>query len=136
MPSAPISVTGSAASVSVIGTFHPSLYQAEIIETEIKAHLPACCARERVSVRIPDPRVPVHPDNVQWHQDGGGSAGTTRHMIVWASEQPTEIRLPDGSVFIGQPHDLVWFNNDVVQHRQPLGTDEGRRWFVSIRCSG
>lgn len=122
--------------VRVLGPFVPSALQSEVLETEIKALLPPCCARERVSVRIPDARVPVHPDNVQWHQDGGGIEGTTRHMVVWASEQPTEIRLPDGTVFQGQPFDLVWFNNDVVQHRQPRGTDEGRRWFLGVRCSG
>lgn len=120
----------------VLGRFVPSALQSECLETEIKALLPACCARERVSVRIPDPRVPVHPDNLAWHQDGGGVAGTTRHMVVWASEQPTEIRLPDESVFVGEPFDLVWFDNDVVKHRQPAGTDEGRRWFLAVRCSG
>ena len=103
---------------------------------EIKAHLPACCARERVSVRIPDPRVPVHPDNVQWHQDGGGQAGTVRHMVVWASEQPTELCGSDGEILSGDPCELVWFNNDEMFHRQPMGTNEGQRWFVSIRCSG
>lgn len=122
--------------VRVLGRFVPSALQSEILETEIRPHLPACCARERVSVRIPDPRVSVHPDNLQWHQDGGGTAGTVRHMIVWASEQPTEIRRADGSVFIGEPYDLVWFNNDVAHHRQPAGTDEGRRWFLGVRCSG
>lgn len=120
----------------MIGRFVPSLLQSEVIEVEIKAVLPDCCRRERVSVRVPDHRSTVHPDNVEWHQDGGGKAGTTRHMIVWATEQPTEIRLADGSFFSGQPFDLVWFDNDAVQHRQPFGTNEGRRWFVAIRCSG
>ena len=122
--------------VRVLGIFRPSRLQSEVIETEIKPLLPTCCQRERVSVRIPDPRVSVHPDNRAWHQDGGGLAGTTRHMVVWASEQPTEIRDAQGVVFIGQPYDLVWFNNDIVHHRQPLGTDEGRRWFLGVRCSG
>ena len=120
----------------MLGRFTPSALQSERLETEIKPLLPACCQRERVSVRIPDPRVPVHPDNLEWHQDGGGTAGTTRHMVVWASEQPTEIRLSTGEEFHGEPFDLVWFNNDVVFHRQPAGTDEGRRWFLGVRCSG
>lgn len=122
--------------VRVLGSFIPSALQSEVIETEIKAHLPSCCAVERVGVRIPDPRVTAHPDNLEWHQDGGGVLGTIRHMVVWASEQPTELKLSDGSVFVGQPYELVWFNNDVVYHRQPRGTDEGRRWFVGMRCSG
>lgn len=122
--------------VRVLGRFQPSALQSEVIERELPPYLPACCARERISVRTPDARVTAHPDNLQWHQDGGGLAGTTRHMIVWANEQPTELQLPDGSVFIGDPFDLVWFDNDVVLHRQPTGTDEGRRWFTAIRCSG
>lgn len=119
----------------MIGHFVPSLMQSEVIETEIKKHLPSCCARERVSVRIPDPRVPVHPDNVEWHQDGGGAAGTTRHMVVWASEKPTKIRRANGAKFRGKPFDLVLFDNTVVFHRQPRDTNEGTRWFVAIRCS-
>lgn len=122
--------------VRVLGQFVPSALQSEILETEIKPLLPACCRAERVSVRIPDPRVPVHPDNVEWHQDGGGPLGTIRHMVVWASEQPTEIRRPDGTVCHGKPYDLVWFDNDLAFHRQPKGTDEGKRWFLGIRCSG
>lgn len=122
--------------VRVLGAFLPSALQSEAIEHELPPYLPACCARERISVRIPDARVTAHPDNLEWHQDGGGPAGTIRHMVVWASEQPTELRLPDGSTFTGEPYSLVWFDNDVVYHRQPRGTDEGRRWFLGVRCSG
>ena len=122
--------------VRVLGRFVPTRLQSEIIEAEIKPYLPACCVRERVGVRTPDPRVTAHPDNLVWHQDGGGTAGTTRHIVLWASEQPTELRLPDGTYFTGEPFDLVWANNDIVFHRQPAGTDEGRRWFLAVRCSG
>lgn len=122
--------------VRVLGRFVPSQLQSEVIERELPAHLPPCCRRERISVRIPDPRVTPHPDNLEWHQDGGGPAGTTRHMVVWASEQPTEIRHPDGLIVRGDPFDLVWLDNDVVFHRQPAGTNEGQRWFVAVRCSG
>lgn len=125
----------ASATVRVIGHFVPTRLQSEVIESEIRPYLPRCCQLERVSVRIPDARVTVHPDNLEWHQDGGGVAGTVRHMIVWASEQPTEIREGD-VVFRGDPYDLVWFDNDTAFHRQPTGTDEGQRWFVSIRCSG
>ncbi len=122
--------------IRALGRFVPSSLQSEVIEAEIRPLLPVCCARERISVRTPDARVEAHPDNLEWHQDGGGPLGTTRHMVVWASEQPTELKLTDGSVFVGDPYDLVWFDNDVVFHRQPRGTDEGMRWFVSVRCSG
>lgn len=122
----------------MLGVFIPSRLQSEIIEAELPKTnlLPNCCSRERISVRVPDPRVTAHPDNLQWHQDGGGVKGTTRHLVVWATEQPTEIQLPDGEVFIGKPYELIWFDNDVVFHKQPTGTDEGTRWFVAVRCSG
>lgn len=121
--------------VKVLGRFVPSLYQSEIIEQEIRCFLRPCCRAERISVRVPMGIVP-HPDNLQWHQDGGGPAGTTRHMVIWASERPTEIRTSAGELVVIHPHDVVWFNNDRAQHRQPAGTDEWSRWFVSVRCSG
>lgn len=123
--------------VEVLGPFIPSQLQSEAIEMEVRQHLPPCCAKERVSVRVPHDRAPdPHPDNLEWHQDGGGPLGTTAHMVVWASEQPTEIKLSDGSVFVAEPCELVWFDNCVVFHRQPHGTDEKRRWFMAVRCSG
>jgi len=88
-------------------------------------------------VRIPRETAPdPHPDNLEWHQDGGGSEGTTKHMVVWASEQPTELRASDGELFTGQPLELVWFDNCRAYHKQPTGTNEQRRWFAAIRCSG
>lgn len=121
--------------IRVLGRFVPERLQSEIIEAQIKPLLPPCCARERVGIRIPDPRLNVHPDNLEWHQDGGGPLGTVNHMVVWASEQPTQLRQPDGTEFEGKPYELVLFDNHTVFHRQPRGTDEGRRWFVGIRCS-
>jgi len=86
-------------------------------------------------VRVPQGITP-HSDNLEWHQDGGGPLGTTDHMVVWASESPTEIRTSAGDVVPTAAGDLVWFNNRLAWHRQPRGTDETRRWFVAIRCSG
>lgn len=123
--------------IRVLGVFTPSQLQSEVIEAEIKPHLPDCCRLERVSVRVPHARAqPAHPDNLEWHQDGGGPAGTVRHMVVWSTEQPTQIRLASGMVVTPKPYQLVWYDNDHVQHRQQAGTDETRRWFVSVRCSG
>jgi hypothetical protein len=123
--------------VRVIGRFVPSQWQPETIQAEIKAHLPECCARERVSVRIPHEAAPdPAPANLEWHQDGGGPEGTTHHMVVWASEQPTELKTSDGELFTGEPLELVWFDNCRAWHKQPRGTNERRRWFVAIRCSG
>lgn len=121
----------------MLGRFVPSTLDQDRIQIEIRPLLPACCQRERISVRVPDPRSPApHPDNLEWHQDGGGAAGTTHHMVVWASETPTELRLPDGRLFTAEPYEIVWFDNTVCWHRQPTGTNEQRRWFVAVRCSG
>lgn len=122
--------------VRVLGSFAPTLWFPDDLERAFRAlpFLPACCRRERVSVRVPQ-GLPTHPDNLAWHQDGGGAAGTTKHMVVWASEQPTEIR--DGNAVFETPiGSVVWFDNTVVEHRQPAGTNERRRWFIAIRCSG
>ena len=116
-------------------SFIPSELKSEVIEAEIRLCLPPCCRRERISVRVPMGIEP-HPDNLEWHHDGGGKDGTTRHMVVWATAQPTEIRDSHETIIMFQPYDVVWFDNDLAHHRQPRGTDETKRWFVSIRCSG
>ena len=125
------------AEVQVLARFVPSALQSEIIEAEIRPLLPPCCRRERIGIRVPHERAPQPPPaNLEWHHDGGGTEGTTRHMVVWASEQPTELQTSDGERVRTQPFDLVWFDNDRAFHRQPTGTDETRRWFVAVRCSG
>jgi hypothetical protein len=125
----------------VLGRFVPSRLQSEVIEAEIRPLLPTCCARERIGVRTPHEQAPdPAPANLEWHQDGRhpGEAmeGTTRHIVLWASEQPTHIRTSDGVEFTGEPFDLVWVDNDRACHRQPRGTNEQSRWFVAVRCSG
>lgn len=123
----------------MLGTFAPSQWTQDTIEQEFKAmsFLPACCRRERIGVRVPHEQAPSpHPDNLQWHQDGGGIEGTTHHMVVWASEQPTELKTSEGIVFETPSRAVIWYDNTKVFHRQPTGTDETRRWFVAIRCSG
>lgn len=125
------------AEVRVLGRFVPSEYVKEVIEAEIRQRLPVCCRCETIGVRVPHPNAVVSPDaNRAWHQDGGGSEGTTKHMIVWASEQPTELKTSDGIEVRGAPFDLVWFDNTKAFHRQPTGTNEQTRWFVAVRCSG
>lgn len=121
----------------VLGRFTPTQWTSDTIEQEFKAlaYLPACCRKERISVRIPQ-GLPVMYDNTQWHQDGGGTAGTTRHMVIWASEMPTDLKDAAGDIAELQPLDVVWFDNTICWHRQPAGTNETLRWFVAIRCSG
>lgn len=117
----------------MLGRFVPSEFVKETIEREVKAHLAPCCACERVGVRVPHAQAVISPDdNRAWHQDGMPAY----HMVVWASEMPTEIQQSDGTLFTGEPFDLVWFDNTKAFHRQPAGTDETRRWFLAVRCSG
>jgi hypothetical protein len=107
--------------VKVLGPFQPSRFQSEVIEAELRPLLPPCCAKERIGVRTPHPLAASPPilTTLEWHQDGGGSAGTTHHMIVWASEDPTELKTSTGDVFDNQPGQLVWFDNTKAFHRQP-----------------
>jgi hypothetical protein len=125
--------------IRVLGTFSPSELADTPIQNEFRKlpFLPACCRTERISIRIPHPlAAPPHPDNLEWHQDGGGAAGTTKHMIIWASETPTNLKTSSGVEVDINPLDVVWFDNTLVFHKQPQGTDEAKRWFVSVRCSG
>lgn len=118
-----------------LGMFHPSQLRIETIQAELKPYLPRCCQCEAIGVAAQNQTV-IHPDNQQWHQDGGGTAGTTRHMVVWATETPTYLRDSSGSEFRGEPYELVWFDNDKAFHRQPVDINPATRWFVSVRCSG
>lgn len=121
----------------MLGSFTPSTWTIDVIEQEFRrlSCLPVCCQRERISVRPPQGVTP-HPDNLDWHQDGGGAAGTTQHMVVWASHWPTELKTSDGQLFETPVASIVWFDNTRAWHRQPTGADEEVRWFVAIRCSG
>ncbi len=121
-----------------LGMYVPSAFQPDIIESEIRAYLPPCCKRERISVRVPPAeRLLPNIDNLHWHQDGGGAEGTTHHMVVWASANPTEIQLSAGQVCVFAPFQVIWYNNYQVRHRWPvMGAINPNRWFVSVRCSG
>lgn len=123
--------------IRILGRFVPSQFTKETIEAEIRPLLPTCCQCERIGVRVPDVNAPQPPQaNLEWHQDGGGAEGTTHHMVVWASEMPTELKSSTGERFYQEPFDLVWYDNTKAWHRQPTGTNEQTRWFCAIRCSG
>lgn len=59
------------------------------VDREIRDLLPECCRSKSIDIRPPSDVIP-DPDNMLWHQDGGGPEGVYRHMVVWASEDPTE----------------------------------------------
>jgi hypothetical protein len=116
--------------VRSLGRFAPSELDLAAIERELPAHLPGCCRSGRIGVRVPQ-GAPAHPGNLAWHQDQD-----VAHLIVWATEMPTELQLPDGTVILPPAGDLMWVDNRRVFHRQPSGTDETRRWFLAVRCGG
>lgn len=73
-----------------------------------------------------------------WHCDdnvnlGAGNKCQDAWMVVWASCNPTEIRMHGGlSIFQGHPYEMVAFRNGAYQHRTPvLSTwDLANRWFA------
>lgn len=89
----------------------------------------------RMTVRCPDFKSPGITNIYEWHRDGGGR---TMHVLSWSNVLPTEILLPDGEVFVGEPNDLVLFDNRMCQHRSPpelfLGGPRNR-WFLRIAFS-
>lgn len=58
-----------------------------------------------------------------FHRDGVQGMG----MIVWANQDPTELRWQD-RIYQPQPFEIVLFNNSGPEHRQPRKSMEGR-WF-------
>src|SRR5262245_60428416 len=90
--------------VRSLGFYRPEEFWYDRIQREIRDFLPSCCARERISVRVPpvQPR-DLHPDNMEWHQDGGGAEGTTRHMVIWSDRDPTWLRLSTGEIVRPEP---------------------------------
>lgn len=118
-----------------LGVFHPSQMQIETIQRELRPMLPPCCQRENIGVAAQN-QTSIHPDNQQYHQDGGGPAGTIRHMVVWATETPTHLRDSSGREFTPEPFEVIWLDNDRVHHKQPIGIHPESRWFVAVRCSG
>jgi len=71
-----------------------------------------------------------------WHRDDylGGVKYDGREafneMIVWANETPTEIRLPDGDIFQGDPFEVICLENDKVWHRMPKQIDPTMRLWA------
>lgn len=117
--------------VRIIGRFIPTEFTPEVIQAELRPMLPRCCQSENIGVRIPQGIEPPY-DNLQWHHDGMPAY----HMVVWASEMPTEVRDSAGNELQAQPFDIIWFDNVKAEHRQPANTRSDHRWFVAVRCSG
>lgn len=68
-------------------------------------------------------------DVSMWHQDGAN----TPYVITWATNAPTEIRLPTGEIFIPEPYHVIVFDNQKVHHRTGrVGYNAATREFA--RC--
>jgi hypothetical protein len=125
--------------VRLIGRFVPDELSREGIQAGLRSLLPACCRRMPINVRNPgaSPAYEAGQLNPQsWHVDFEGPRGNVKHMTVWATEDPTEVRDRGGTVFRFNPFDLIWFDNFEMEHRQPTTVRHGHRWFACVQCTG
>lgn len=125
----------------MLGEYRPSLWDRDALEQEFRrlAFLPECCRRQRLEVRGPHPIPPATAH--LWHRDSDSDVpdapGGLLHLVMWASEAPTEFRQRvDGPVHAFRPFDVVFVDNVAWWHRTPPGADHRTRWFMAIRCTG
>ncbi len=123
-PDAPVNTRG----FRVLGCFRPSELDPATIEREWAEQVGPIHGG-RLSVRVANGH-PDQPGNLVWHQDEGVAS-----LLVWATEQPTEIELDDATPWAPAPYEVLWIDNTRIRHRQPSGTDPHSRWFVSVRFS-
>ena len=70
----------------------------------------------------------------KWHQDGDGRNNKRRRfwLVMWSNVKPTELRLKRSKrIFEVAPGHVVLVRNDLVEHRSPTETHEGR-WFIRV----
>ena len=95
---------------------------------------------EVIGLLSPDRFTEVEPRHYAtvWHYDlGYGSEYqyerySTSNVIMWASQNPTEILDHDGSTFTPEPCQIIQFTNGDHLHRTPLLTEDDaeNRWFA------
>ena len=74
-----------------------------------------------------------HHDNIMGNGDIDPNSRDGRSkLILWASRNPTEVLMPNGSVFQAEPCQVICFTNSEYKHRTPVLTeeDERSRWFT------
>lgn len=75
----------------------------------------------------------AHPnvDATGWHRDK--NVGTLNFkLIIWASNKPTEVLLPNLKTYSARPYEVVSVPNHMVKHRTPemdIRTAR-KRWFA------
>lgn len=63
-----------------------------------------------------------------WHTDAyspakdytGSSDQYTYYVLIWNNQYVTELRLPNGEIYVGRKKHLILFDNALVKHRVPL----------------
>jgi hypothetical protein len=124
----------------VLGQYQPSEWNRDVIEQEVRrlGCLPACCRQQRMEIRGPSPHAPATTH--LWHRDSDtdvpDAPGRLTHLVMWASEDPTEFVNETGMIQSFEPYDLVWMDNVAWWHRSPPAANHLTRWFIGIRCNG
>lgn len=81
-------------------------------------------------------RTNPHSEATSWHQDGDLTQDfpLDHGLILWATNTPTELKLPSGEVVRPRPYEVIFVRNRDVHHRQP--PDAKRvRWLFRQRVS-
>lgn len=68
----------------------------------------------------------------EWHKDGV-IPQEWPYMIVWATENPTQVLLPNMEVYQPEPFQAMLLDNRLVQHRRPPGVPGRNFYRISIR---
>lgn len=78
-------------------------------------------------------RPPYDTADTQWHQDGDTTgAKMDCSLVVWSTNNPTQIKLDDGTIVQPQPYEVIVLNNTACYHRRPPWTPK-IRWFFRQR---
>lgn len=70
-------------------------------------------------------------DATDWHRDKNVST-LNFQLIIWASNKPTEVLLPNLKIYSARPYEVVSVPNQSVKHRTPemdIRTAR-KRWFA------
>lgn len=75
-----------------------------------------------------------HVESEDWHQEGTYDA-LIPSIMAWSNIHPTELKLPDESIVVAKPFELMMVDNQKVMHRTPSIPIEDlkNRQFITIR---
>ena len=106
-----------------------------LVDEHIKQNKGAAWYDEGLHAEVRMTAVPGS-EGTGWHRDGDTSPGANMNhrLILWASDTPTLIKTPDGTVFQPLPFQLIIINNMEVLHRRPDNAPL-RRWSFRQRVT-